>query len=754
MPFLYKTGIFDYDAIIFIVINNLIKTDPYNFVEKLKKEKYGFENLFIDEAQDNDVMQNYLISLFSNENFTNVKLTIVGDKKQAIYSWRNSYPEEFDKMQKEIEEAQKTEKIGILKKSYRINNKKTLNSINNFCNKIMKKRFNSWWYDSGQDDLELAIQNNNAKDSEFYRQSENNNIEFCLNKIKEFLSNGKSAILFRSKNVLNKSGLLKHLKDLNLNYRMQIKLSEIENYGVNIQPEIAMLILILNLFLEKNMAVNTFLLLFTPSGKLILEKFEEIGKEEIFQLINNFHFDLKNYIGKLSEYTVIKNIFRFLNEKNIWELFSHEGKNLEYDKLRRIIVHILFQLLIFEKRLPEYYDKYELLLNKFENANSPYEWYSLELENKKDTANKIEVNTIHSSKGMEYDNVIVLANISKMLSEEFFTNLNMHGDRYEAMFNIKFEKVLTNNPEIKYNFFPYLGTKTAKILAKILKEGKDNYLMEDFLNIKNSIINETMNLLYVAITRSRKNILLIDCVNPKKNLIHEISELGLDICFDENNENSKNSENNDIFFPQRLSKDENNELIKINEGLERISVRNYIKNKYDIKYTKATSDLREKYEWTKIGTALHFFVEFLLKNKNNIKDINDIDKILEMFNNKNLTNEQKKAIEIIKNEKNKERKERIYYLCKNYEKFKNEVKIIGYKDNNYIIGAIDTLGINQNKYILIEYKVTFKEEELLNKRKEGFKQLETYNDLFINLENNLDLEKPIAIIFDGEDYGN
>lgn len=457
-------------------------------------------------------------------------------------------------------------------------------------------------------------------------------------------------------------------------------------------------------------------------------------------MVNSLYYDLKDDMEKLSEYTVIKNVFRFLNNKKIWELFSHTGINVKYDELRRMIVHILFQLLVFEKRLPEYYDKYELLLNKFENANLPYEWYSVQSENNKET-NIIEVNTIHSSKGLEYDNVLIVTDISEMLSPNFYTNLSKYGERYGTMFNIKFKKVLTNNPEIEFNFFPYLGTKTAKIL-KNCQERDNIYLYEDFLNIKKSIINETMNLLYVAITRSRKNILLLNCSRSEN---FTLNNLEFENIYTESViENGK-----PLLQLKKLSNNTGREIIQISDVLEKINVRNFIKNKYAIKHANTTSDLKEKYEWTKTGTAVHFFLEFLLKNKDHINDINDINKILDGFNNQNLTEEQKKAIEIIKNEKNKEQKEKIVVLCKNYEKFKNEVKIIAHKDNYVITGSIDSLGINKNKYLLIEYKVTFKDEEITNKEAEGVKQVDTYKDLFLNLDKNLILDKPFLIILYG-----
>ena len=59
MPKMFINGIFDFDAIIYLFIKELVKEDINFFLQQLKDEDYSFENLYIDEAQDNDVIQNF-----------------------------------------------------------------------------------------------------------------------------------------------------------------------------------------------------------------------------------------------------------------------------------------------------------------------------------------------------------------------------------------------------------------------------------------------------------------------------------------------------------------------------------------------------------------------------------------------------------------------------------------------------------------------------------------------------------------------
>ena len=131
MPKMFVNGIFDFDAVIYLFIKELVQDDINCFLQNLKDEDYVFENLYIDEAQDNDVIQNFFIILFGASNCP-VKVTIVGDAKQSIYGWRNSYPKEFVEIGNECSKAVtgniKTTQLSVTR---RILSKITMEAINN-----------------------------------------------------------------------------------------------------------------------------------------------------------------------------------------------------------------------------------------------------------------------------------------------------------------------------------------------------------------------------------------------------------------------------------------------------------------------------------------------------------------------------------------------------------------------------------------------------------------------------------------------
>lgn len=76
----------DYDDLILKTIELLETNDA---VRDEVRQRY--EYILVDEYQDTDRMQQKLLNLIAQEGLSNV--TVVGDVRQAIYTWRGAYPE-------------------------------------------------------------------------------------------------------------------------------------------------------------------------------------------------------------------------------------------------------------------------------------------------------------------------------------------------------------------------------------------------------------------------------------------------------------------------------------------------------------------------------------------------------------------------------------------------------------------------------------------------------------------------------------
>ena len=98
--------------------------------EILNEIKSGYKNIFVDEFQDANLVQEKIINLLKGED----NLFLVGDLKQAIYGFRQSDPQIFDNITKQYAEQ---EKIDGKSASMSLNcNFRTQKNILDFVNKV------------------------------------------------------------------------------------------------------------------------------------------------------------------------------------------------------------------------------------------------------------------------------------------------------------------------------------------------------------------------------------------------------------------------------------------------------------------------------------------------------------------------------------------------------------------------------------------------------------------------------------------
>ena len=102
-----------------------------------KKVRDSFDEIFIDEYQDTNEVQDKIFSLISKEN----NKFCVGDVKQSIYGFRGVAPEIFTKMldsrEKYTDDLQSNEAKIFLSKNFR-----SSVEILDFCNCVFEKLMN------------------------------------------------------------------------------------------------------------------------------------------------------------------------------------------------------------------------------------------------------------------------------------------------------------------------------------------------------------------------------------------------------------------------------------------------------------------------------------------------------------------------------------------------------------------------------------------------------------------------------------
>ncbi|MFQ3676284.1 MAG: UvrD-helicase domain-containing protein, partial [Endomicrobiia bacterium] len=525
MQKMYQNGVYDYDAIIFLLLKYFVVGRPVEFIERLNDENWGIKNIYFDEAQDNDILQNYFISaLGGNENFQDVKLKVVGDIKQSIYSWRGAYPQAFYKMMNEAQNINGC--LQTLRTSFRIKSTRTLENINNLFNMIANRK-SGWWYNEINDKLKLPeSQNDTNQDIVWNIWDKENSNEYTNNEknvLKKIIDNkGNIGILTRSRKNIIESGIIKELKknkefygDIKFRYRLETKISNLSGID-SLIPEINIIKFLYTACKPSKQYLIPYMLLFTEVGKLIKNNVEEFKEElkikdnkyndAIIEFIKKIYEKLQKQENDFANNTDSEKIYKWMD--NLWQYMYHpELKDTEWEnplETIRTIHHIIYGLYLFERnnrRMFENVQKQEEVL--LQETVLPSQWYAIKDSNKENKDNLIiEVNTIHSSKGLEYDSVIIIGSSNEIFNDNCYENKSEHkyGDKYSGMTNIKFESILANNPKISIKLFPYLGTLTSRIV-----ENSDIYN-----SIKNEIMCEQLNLFYVAVTRTKKNMIFID----------------------------------------------------------------------------------------------------------------------------------------------------------------------------------------------------------------------------------------------------
>ena len=756
---IYKEGILDYDAAIFLaakLLKEVFQNKRKEFFNALKNNGWEIKEIYLDEAQDNDILQNHLIihfiREFENNKNEDVKVTIVGDYKQSIYQWRDAYPEEFEKI---IEECKRVENsVETLKISRRIVSNNTLNFINKFFYEV-KKAKQYWKYDEKDDQLEWSENNENENPTIkafFVKKEKKNNSSNEQNYTEQQqshpladilkLDSGKIGILVRSRSQL------RYIKDIleneNVRFRIQEEqeLSDLVKTEDNFFPELMLLNSLFILFDDENRFLFPFYLFFTLPGQKVLYKILgnkkiNLSGSESSEKLSNLFVELEKYAkGKNEEYRhrkITPAIYDVINELNLWEVMAHNNENIHNEIIRQInsFLGLIYQIEKTRKTL----SVKESIKTYFFSPFLPVEWFELEDEQKNENKKIIEVTTIHSAKGLTYDRAIVIANFNSDFWDDR-PNYTLEKERYNYLFSVKFDfsvkfnnefkknNILKENPEIKINYFPYL--KLKKVLKSLRNTGLTIYfpefLTETFDEVNKKINNEKLNLLYVALTRTKKDLIFI---NSTTNICGP-----LDLFENKEVITIQKEKEKDIagfkytnLSPQVLSLLEKETIkpIYVLSTARKENEKFFITEK-----TKQTINAWENYQHIAVGKLLHEILRNYVQTGEDIKTITEkLAKDNEII--KNILENSKNEINFLKNLKNKSGSSEFPFWIIKKEEEKEEKIVSGIADFFYE----DKNAISLKLY---EYKTLFSDgHENVQKKQEEIKneyqgQVEIYKE--------------------------
>ena len=509
-----------------------------------------FKYIFIDEYQDTNYVQEMILKALSLD-YKNNNVFMVGDLKQSIYGFRSSEPaifaNKYETYCRDLSKINNNEGLLInLDINYR-SSKNILMFVNSLFSNVMNKEFGNIDY---KNDGMLGIPKeknensdiNKVKVSIIYNDCIDNSVdknvfeaEYVAKQIEKLVLDSKCkysdiVILHRSATSISntyvdvlakhgipayaqqKSGFFKSseivlivdMLDIIDNPRQNVKIFNVLCSDIYNITNTEMALLKLAYCEMNNITKNEEFMIFDSIQFILMHNSEFLDKYKGYSVsVVDFYNKLKKFYDDyklLSFYArfksisnLIEDIYNITEIKNIY-LSTKNGKlkGLNLDKFYNFAIN-------YEKS--SYVGLYNFLryITKIDELDDDYGQAKVFDEND----DVVNIMTIHSSKGLEFKNVFLCGCGRDYIKNDYNdTNITCFTEKYGIALNhIDFDN-------------KYAVSTPKRDLAK--------------MNIKNSLLEEELRVLYVALTRAveRLNIVAYANVDKKKNFsIQEMNDL-------------------------------------------------------------------------------------------------------------------------------------------------------------------------------------------------------------------------------------
>lgn len=480
-----------------------------------KEMQDTYEYIFVDEYQDVNELQEGILNLIKRQN----NLNLIGDIKQSIFAFRLATPKLFVEKYNTYPNDPNSRVI-MFNENWRSENS-ILQFVNTVCNKVITKQTIGIDYradaqlrypDSkkkGVPSVEIDIINkvSKSKNGEIEDEEDKNYLrkeaQLIAKKITEICNmtynNGEEDVKYKFSDIAiivrKKSGLLEEivnvLKEYNIPCNASFKLNIFSFHSVQI------LYSILKLLNNSDDDLSCAIVLkslfgFDENDLVAVKNFDSVSLNKCCDLyVKNANDD--DIKLRLSEY------YNFLADMRF------KMTNMTLCEVMRDVVDKYFSSEMFKKDGVENMSYIDTFLSLIDNKLYAYDIkscidYLADLEkNKTDidfvNSDGVQITTIHSSKGLEYK-AVIFAGLGQRLSINLNTSDIVISDKY----GVGLQYLDTEN-RIKQECV----VKKACLLANEREE-----------------VNEELRLLYVALTRGMKYLVLtgaypVDDIVGKKN---------------------------------------------------------------------------------------------------------------------------------------------------------------------------------------------------------------------------------------------
>lgn len=366
-----RLGLMDYDDQLEFALK-ILRTQPD--ILDFFRRKYRYIN--VDEAQDTSKIQHSIISLLAVGN-----LFMVGDEDQSIYGFRAAYPKALLDFEKNHNDA----KVLLLEENFRSTGKILKRAYNLISNN--KDRHKKHLYTKAVDGEDIEIINIPDRVSQYdILCSEAEKVSKC---------NEKTAVLFRNND--SALPLIARLEKNGIPYSYREKDSPFfENPGIHD------IIMLLDVVYDNSK--ESFLSVAKRLGCGLTDR----DINNICRLSKNtaLSVTLRNYIApgdkRYSRTSLLCNAMEWAKKSSPVKAINTLCDNTCFGKFLYVRIkdikskiNILTDLASGCRTKRELYEKLSLLKNAVTQGKQPEE-------------NSLIISTIHSSKGLEYDNVYII----------------------------------------------------------------------------------------------------------------------------------------------------------------------------------------------------------------------------------------------------------------------------------------------------------------------------------------------------------
>lgn len=606
-----EKNIVDFNDVEHFALNILLKKDEnneYKPTEVAKRYAKKFNEIAIDEYQDSNLVQEYILKSISNGK----NMFMVGDVKQSIYKFRQARPELFLHKYKEykLEEDNNCKGIKIqLFKNFR-SRKNILDTTNIIFENIMSTKLGDIDYNENEylnlganfEEIEQEIVADNTK--VYVIENKENEDEEILEEPIENIELESKFVAMKIKEIIDSKKLVYDKK---------------EGYRPVTYKDIVILLRATkeraNIF-EKEIS-NLGMPVFSDTSAEYLESIEIQTIMSLLKIIDNPMQDiplvtvLRSYIGEFSDnelieirvntnqhqtfYESMKQYDKNIMLKNKIEMFfekikewQKENEYLDLDELIWKIyedtgyynyVRLMPNGLLKQANLKSLFEKakqYEKAsfkgLYNFINFIDRLKTSSGDLSSAKligENENVIRIMSIHKSKGLEFPVVFLSGSNKKFNMQDLNSNILLHQDLGIGVNYIDSKRKLQ---------YTTLSKEAIKILSKT------------------ELLSEEMRVLYVALTRAKEQLIITGVSKDFEKEIKEKEEM-LDLYKEENiNRNILKKYKSYLDWIELVSlKEQENSVIEI-EKIEKNSLLNIDK---EDKNGKGLKELNEKIKNTK-----------------------------------------------------------------------------------------------------------------------------------------------------------